>query len=629
MNRIRYRFDNLMARGMPAMIGLLVTVTLLLVAAGGGLLIYGPHAGRAPTLFQAMWTAFMHALDPGALGNDGPGPSLVIVLLVTLGGLFIVSALVAVVGAGVDNRLAHLRKGRSTVAERGHTVVLGWSEQIFTIISELTEANLSQGGGCVTVLAAKDKVEMEDALRERVGRGKRLRRTRVVCRTGDPIDPADLAITNPRDARSVIVLPPTGDDPDSQVIKSLLALSQLLRGGHRKRGGPSPHVVATIADRQNLAAARLAGGSAASLIDTGDFISRMMVQTSLQSGLSAVYQELLDFAGDEIYMREQPELVGRPYGEALPAYRDCAVMGVCTAAKQILLNPPMNRLLEPGDQLILIAEDDDLIELGENPRPPVDESAISLADRAAPAPKRVLMLGWHVRATAMVIELDAYVSAGSVLDVVSDHRDMKSDIVMLGERLSSLTVEAIEGDAARRETLESLDLGSYDHIIVLCSDEMDTQRADSRVLVTLLHLRDISSRNARPFTLVTEMGDDRNRVLAGVVHPDDFIVSEKLITLRMAQVSENRHLEAVFNDLFDPDGSEIYLKPAGDYVLPGAQVDFYTVVEAARRRGETAIGYRLQTGVQTPPLYGVSLNPDKAEKLTFTASDRIIVVAED
>ena len=66
------------------------------------------------------------------------------------------------------------------------------------------------------------------------------------------------------------------------------------------------------------------------------------------------------------------------------------------------------------------------------------------------------------------------------------------------------------------------------------------------------------------------MLDDRNRELAEVTEADDFIVSDKLLSLMLSQISENKHLKAVFADLFDPEGSEIYVKPAVDYVAPAS-----------------------------------------------------------
>jgi hypothetical protein len=148
-------------------------------------------------------------------------------------------------------------------------------------------------------------------------------------------------------------------------------------------------------------------------------------------------------------------------------------------------------------------------------------------------------------------------------------------------------------------------------------------------LVTLLHLREIGERLGRPFPIVSEMLDVRNRALAEVTKADDFIVSERLISLMLAQISENKELAAVFDDLLDPEGSEIYLKPAAAYVQPGAPVDFYTVLEAARRRGEVAFGYRLAAEAKNAEAaYGIRLNPKKSETLTLGVDDRIVALAD-
>jgi hypothetical protein len=98
----------------------------------------------------------------------------------------------------------------------------------------------------------------------------------------------------------------------------------------------------------------------------------------------------------------------------------------------------------------------------------------------------------------------------------------------------------------------------------------------------------------------------------------------------LSQVSENRKLTDVFELLFSSVGSEIYLQPADLYVEPGAVVDFYTVLEAARRRGETAIGYRIDEHARSSAhAYGVTVNPTKTDTRTFAPGDKIIVLAED
>jgi hypothetical protein len=42
---------------------------------------------------------------------------------------------------------------------------------------------------------------------------------------------------------------------------------------------------------------------------------------------------------------------------------------------------------------------------------------------------------------------------------------------------------------------------------------------------------------------------------------------------------------------------------------PGMEINFATIVHAARLRGEAAIGYRLHRHAGPPPAYGVTLNP--------------------
>jgi hypothetical protein len=154
--------------------------------------------------------------------------------------------------------------------------------------------------------------------------------------------------------------------------------------------------------------------------------------------------------------------------------------------------------------------------------------------------------------------------------------------------------------------------------------------ADSKTLVTLLHLRDIADRAALDINIVREMLDDRNRELAEVARPDDFIVSSRLVSLMLAQVSENSELITVFEQLFSGDGSEIYVVPSELYIRDGAEADFYTVTAAAARRQETALGYRIaEDAYSNVKSYGVHLNPPKGERRTFGPGDSIIVLAEN
>jgi hypothetical protein len=245
-------------------------------------------------------------------------------------------------------------------------------------------------------------------------------------------------------------------------------------------------------------------------------------------------------------------------------------------------------------------------------------------------PEKCLILGWNRSGTTIVRELDNYVAKGSQVTVVADIYNIEKQIKAQGGKLKNQTLVVEEGETTDRDLLNKLGVEDYDHVIVLAYNTVEPQEADAKTLVTLLHLRDMAQKDETPFSIVSEMLDLRNRELAEATQVDDFIVSEHLISLMMAQLSENAELFDVFADIFDPEGAEIYLKPVSDYVATGQSVNFYTVVEAARRRGETALGYRITSEASDAgKSYGVHTNPKKSELVTFAPEDKIIVIAED
>jgi voltage-gated potassium channel Kch len=626
--RLRYQFDNLMSRGTPALIiGLFVISLLVIVVAAFIISVFSlRQLDSSDTLSfgEAFWESLMRTLDSGTMGGDTGTGFRLVMLFVTLGGIFVVSTLIGVLSNGIEDQMDRLRKGRSKVLENNHTLVLGWSAQIFTILNELMTANENQSNARIVVLADKDKVEIEDEIRERVEvKGK----TRIICRSGSPIDPNDLEITSPHSAKSIIVLPPENSDPDTDVIKTVLAITN----NPRRRVEPY-HIVTQIRDAKNMDVLKLVGDKDdVQAILTGDLIARVVAQTSRQSGLSVVYTELMNFGGDEIYFKHEPALVGKTFGEALLAYEDSCLMGLRKADRKILLNPPMDSLIENGDQIFALSADDDTIRLSGLSLPPINEAAIhSNGSALNPQPEKCLILGWNRSGTTIVHELDNYVAKGSQLTVVADIYNIEKQIRAQGGRLRNQTLTVREGETTDRDLLNELGIADYDHVIVLAYSTLEAQEADAKTLVTLLHLRDMAEKDETPFSIVSEMLDLRNRELAEATQVDDFIVSEHLVSLMMSQLSENAELMDVFTDIFDPEGSEIYLKPIGHYVVTGEPISFHTVVEAARRRGEIALGYRITSEAnQAGKSYGVHTNPKKSEKITFSAEDKIIVIAEN
>ncbi len=625
--RLRYEFDKSMAAGPIALIGWLAVCSLILIVIAGAILALlriAPEGSDALGFGEAVWEALMRTLDSGTMGGDAGWGFRWVMLFVTLGGIFVVSALIGVLSTGIEGKLDELRKGRSIVLEKDHTVILNWSASVFDIISELTIANESRKRPRIVIMADKDKVEMEDEIAQKV---PNLKNTRVICRSGDPTDLGDLAIASPQTSRSIIVVSPESDDPDSRVIKTVLAL---IHDPHRR--AEKYQIAAEIRDSKNADLARVVGGDEVQLVLADELIARIVVHSSRQSGLSAVYSELLDFDGSEIYTTEQKAIEGTSFGDALMAYDTSTLIGVTDAAGKVWLNPPMETQVQPGMKAILIAEDDATIKVTANPLN-VDHTAITLFRREEKRAERTLMLGWNRRGPMIAFELSRYVAEGSVLTIAADTPELQEEVGSLLITGANLQVEYGIVDTSSRAALEGLDIPSYDHVLVLgYSDHFDPQATDTRTLVTLLHLRKIAEQSGAHINVVSEMIDVRNRELAEVTRADDFVVSNKLVSLMLAQASENENIGAIFGDLLDEQGSEIVMRKAEAYLELNHPMTFYTVTEACRQRGEVALGYvRKRSGAAADPrnMGGVVVNPKKSETLTYEAGDRIIVLARE
>jgi voltage-gated potassium channel Kch len=622
--RVSYWFDNQLAKGSLVLIGWLGLATFLLVLLSTLIALAFRVQPSESGLKEVFWDFLFQALTPNPFDVTAPGLFLLIMLFVTLLSLFMVSILIGILTTGIETRLNALRRGRSKVLESQHTLILGWSHQIFTILSELIIANENRKNGAVIVIMAdQDKVVMDEAIRERIPNPKN---TRIICRSGAPMDLDDLEIVSPHTARSIIVLPPEGDNPDAYVIKTVLAIV------NNPNRHPQPYHIVTQIDRQhNLDVIKMIGvADDVHAILMGDQIARIVAQTSRQSGLSTIYAELLNFSGCEIYFQSEAQLTGLTYGDAVLAYLDSSVIGVSFAGGKIMLNPPMDTRISDGDQIIVISEDDDTVKLSKSSRLPLSQNHIlpsHLSHRLVP--EKGLILGWNSKAPLIIQELESYVAPGSELLIVSEV-EIEAEVRVGCEACKNQRVTFLYGDISDRQVLNQLDVASFQHIIVLAYEEMDAQSVDAETMVTLLHLRDITENQGKRCAIVSEMLDLRNRRLAEVAKVDDFIVSDHLISLMLTQFSEDSALYRVFSELFDAVGPEIYFKPVDDYIDISGPVSYYTLVEAARRRGETAIGYRKMGELNdAAKSYGVYTNPKKSETVSFSVDDKIIVLADN
>lgn len=621
--RFRYYFENTFSTGPLGVIRWLAIMSLITILfLGLVIVIFGisaePDSPDSLSFIEGAWQSLMATLDSGTMGGDMGWAFRMVRFAATLVGIFMISILIGVISAAIDAKIEDIRKGKSKVLEAGHTLILGWSEKIFPILQQIILANENQRKARIVVFAEMDKVEMEDAIREKI---QDLKTTKIIIRSGNPMISNEIQIVNPNDARSIIVLSPDSDEADISVIKTVMSLTN----SPLRKSDPY-HIVAEIKDESNIEAAELVGQGEASFIFTADLIARITAQTCRQSGLAIIYTDLLRFEGDEIYFQDEPALYGKTFREATLSYNTSTIIGIFSEQHGFMLNPPGETIVQKGDEIVAISEDDDTVVMDGTSKNGINPDNVFVRDRSdSHEAERILMLGWNEKGLRIIMELDNYVALGSELVILNE------SLIPIEEwQTSRLKLSFQAGKMTDRKTLDSIQPETFDHIILMSDRESDVQYSDAQTLICLLHLRSIGNMHKRDMSIVSEMRDMRNREVGIVAKADDFIIGDNIISLIMAQIGENKALKSVFDLLFDSDGSEIYLKPITDYWKEGETVNFYDMVERAFNYNETAIGYRqISKKDSAEDNFGVKLNPAKDKVIDFQKGDYLVVLAED
>lgn len=636
----RYRFDGFMARGSrSAFVALTVTFVALFaiissLRVGVIAILNEPQIERGSGFWRQVYVTFLEISDPGSMAQDvDSSPAVkIFAILAGLAGIVLLSALIAFVTTALDQRMKRMRKGHSRVIETDHSLILGWNDRVVDIIRELIIANESEDTATVVVLADKDKEEMDDLLKLHLPERET---TKVVTRSGSPSALVNLEVVSAETARSVIALAQAApgdssedlDRSDMAVIKSVLAVRQTL---HSDRAVP---VVAEIFGPQKRELARSIDPAHVVCIDSEEVLAKILVQTSRSEGLAVVYEEMLSFAGAEMYFFADHR-PGDAFADISMRMPDGIPMGILSDGR-LTLNPDPEATVGEDDSLLVLASDDSAIEVR-------DEALVEPSQcDARPARRqlqteRELIVGWTPKIETIISEYGDYVRAGSTIDVVlrSPNADCDRLAAQLDREQRNIGVAVSSCDPFDIEQLRELDPKQYDNIIILseAGSAGGMEWADAETLLILIQLQHILEDHPRPHpTLIAEVLDSKNRELVTQTGVSEFIISNRLISMLAAQMSEDARLFDVYSTLFSEDGSEVYLKPLSLYFdeIP-ASLCYGDLIAAAQRRGEVALGYRRiidSNGIESN--FGVRLIPPKVEYLEFDDSDCVIVLAED
>ena len=514
--------------------------------------------------------------------------------------------------------------------------LLGWNDRVLDIIRELVIANESESDATIVILAEKDKVEMDDIIATGI---EELKTTRVITRRGSGATLSNLRRVAAKEAKSAILLSRAKESDneeerrsaDARVLKTILALISC-QGGHN-----SMSIVVDIHYQSNRELLKTFEDPLITAIDNWDILAKILVQTSRTTGLAMVYDEILSFRGCELYFYKA-NWKNLPFCELAFHFQDGVPIGVRKAAGTLILKPGQESVMEPEDEVLLIAEDDSSIHFAESPVVRPEELPFTLQRREKQV-ERELILGWHIMTKNIIREYTDYLMEGSTVDIMvpNPSEELIREIVELQEENTTLTINPIDLNPMSITQLKQVDPFSYDNIIVLSQTTRgaSAERVDSETLFILLLLRKVHKELERPgesqTTIITQVLNSENQELITQTEVDDFLISNKIVTMIYAQLSEEAGMRQVYEDIFAEEGSEIYVKPVTLYFpqLP-VKARFADLIALACKRDEICIGIRLGEHAHHPDKnFGITLNPAKDAVFTLDDDDSLVVLAED
>jgi hypothetical protein len=640
----RYKLDNFFVRGVSAQITLLLVLmiaVILLGTLGLPLGLYSPGNNDVASVghkygkgfWDAVWWSTMHIFDPSYVSQDyGVSASIIVLaLVISMLGLVLFGGVIGLVAAAVGRKLDQLADGNRPVLESGHLLILGWNEKIFNILDLFEDYHKAV---TIVIFCNHRLSDMQDRMRTERGR---IRRIHPILRTGSPTNLSELERVAFRSAHSIIVLadesnPNPEEEADIGTIKTLMLLARNLPMGVSR-----PKMVAEVERPENLDVAGIASNRSISLICSSEVLSRMIVQASRQPGLSSVFSSLFGFVANEIFIQRQPGCTSCRFGDSMFDFPNAIPLGISLMEEyngrpyfRPKINPGKNHIIGEGEWLILLSQ-------GPVVYQPKIGAALDLEflppeTRCFPH-ERVLILGWNSKIFRILHEFDTFLQAGSEITIAALHPPLEARAWLeakLPAPLVNATQSYVQTNYALAGKLDALLSGKFDTCVILADESSGGRDPDARAIVTILLVQDYERRHPDHALkkVVVEVLSAANAELLAQDSKTDTIISPRLISMLLAQVSQQLMLDQVYASLMNARANEIYLKPVDRYVHNPAGCTFADLMRGAAKRGELAIGVKIQAkSNDATGDFGIRLNPPKNEPLSLVAADELIVIS--
>jgi len=490
--------------------------------------------GSYVDVIEALWSSgITWMLEPGFYDPSMDVPIRVISIIVIITSMITFSGgIIGYVASLFSSIIENSKQGKGKLFVYDHILILNWNTKALELIADYRYDDATTN---VVILSNCDKNEVEEAVKRKlydVDNQRNNKKINVIIREGDVFSKSDLMDVCIEMARTIIILSDEegveaieGKHVDIQVIKTLMLVANL-------NIKPVQTIIVEVKQEKTVEIIKdkielnLGFKNQIFPILPDELMGRLIAQTILMPDLNKVYEELFSFEGAEFYTMEETngDQYAQTHNRAIPIYN------------------------LKGQLYLMAACESDLY--AEREEPLMHYKKLTMNTETRYQDRTIVIFGKNNKLRFILDSIRLF----------ERENNTKVDVVL---------VESNEADVIEKRIKT---ISKIDTILILSTDYLEPRKFDSDVLVTLLMIQEIAKTHQAE--IVIELLNPRHFDIAQSYNIRNTIISNKYVSRLITQISKNRYLYALYEDLltYDPEESteqtfEVYSYLAKDIFM--------------------------------------------------------------